>query len=248
MHSEAQRQPLLLIPGTLCDERLWAPQIEALEARADIRVPRLDARDDLEALARDILDQAPWPRFSVAGLSMGGILALALMRLAPERIERLALLDTNPFAEAPERRAQRADDIAQAETLGMGRYARETLAPLYPAEGQAEDPAHSALVVAMAERGGLETFRRQAIALRDRPDASAGLAAITAPTLVLCGDGDRLCPPARHTYLAEHIPDAELVILEGVGHLSTLQAPEAVSEALARWLDREPNSPTRRDP
>lgn len=240
MHNETPRQPLLLIPGTLCDERLWAPQIEALGEQAEIRVPHLDASDDLEALARDILDQAPWPRFSVAGLSMGGILALALMRLAPERIERLALLDTNPFAEAPERRTQRADDIAQAETQGMARYAREALAPLYPAEGQAEDPAHSALVVAMAERGGVETFRRQAIALRDRPDASAGLADIAVPTLVLCGDGDRLCPVSRHTYLAEQIPDAELVILEGVGHLSTLQAPEAVNQALSRWLGRSP--------
>lgn len=238
MHNVTRRQPLLLIPGTLCDERLWAPQVEALEGRADIRVPRLDASDDLEALARDILDQAPWPRFSVAGLSMGGILALALMRLAPERIERLALLDTNPFAEAPERRAQRVDDIAQAETLGMARYAGEVLAPLYPAEGAAVDPEHSALVVAMAERGGLETFRRQAIALRDRPDGSAALASISVPTLVLCGDGDRLCPVSRHTYLADHIPGAELVILEGVGHLSTLQAPEAVTQALAHWLER----------
>lgn len=240
MPSETSRQPLLLIPGTLCDERLWAPQLAALGERADIRVPRLDASDDLEALARDILDQAPWPRFSVAGLSMGGILALALMRLAPERIERLALLDTNPFAEASERQAQRADDIAQAEALGMARYAGEVLAPLYPAEGAAEDPEHSALVVAMAEREGLETFRRQAIALRDRPDGSAALATIAAPTLVLCGDGDRLCPVSRHTYLAEHIPEAELVILEDVGHLSTLQAPEAVNQALSRWLDRAP--------
>lgn len=248
MTNETPLQPLLLIPGTLCDERLWAPQIEALSEQADIMVPRLDASDDLEALARDILDQVPWPRFSVAGLSMGGILALALMRLAPERIERLALLDTNPFAEAPERQVQRADDIAEAEAMGLACYAREVLAPLYPEEGAPSDPAHVELVVAMAERGGLETFRRQALALRDRSDGSAGLNAITQPTLVLCGDGDRLCPPARHTYLAEHIPDAELVILEGVGHLSTLQAPEAVSEALARWLDREPNSLTRRDP
>ncbi|GAA0622658.1 alpha/beta fold hydrolase [Halomonas beimenensis] len=243
-----ERLPLVLIPGTLCDERLWAPQIEALSRQAEILVPRIDSCDDLDALARDILAQIPWPRFNLAGLSMGGILALSILRQAPERVTRLALLNTNPFAEAPERQAQRIDDIAEAEAMGMARYAREVLAPLYPAEGAPSDPAHAALVVAMAERGGLETFRRQALALRDRPDGSAALGDITQPTLVLCGDGDRLCPPARHTYLAEHIPDAELMILEGVGHLSTLQAPEAVSEALARWLAREPNSPTRRDP
>ncbi|MFD2191275.1 alpha/beta fold hydrolase [Pistricoccus aurantiacus] len=242
MQTDAKRQPLLLIPGTLCDERLWAPQIEALGDRVEAFVPRLDASDDLDTLARDILDQAPWPRFSLAGLSMGGILALSILRQAPERVERLALFNTNPFAEALERQALRADDIAQAEALGMTRYAREVLAPLYPAEGDAEDPEHTKLVVAMAERGGLDAFRRQAIALRDRPDASAGLAAITQPTLVLCGDGDRLCLPSRHLYLAEHIPNAELVILEGVGHLSTLQAPAAVNQALVAWLDR-PASP-----
>lgn len=243
-----ERHPLVLIPGTLCDERLWAPQIEALSRQADILVPRIDTCDDLEALARDILDQIPWSHFSLAGLSMGGILALSILRQAPERIARLALLNTNPFAEASERQAQRAGDIAQAEAMGMARYAREVLAPLYPAAGAQNDSAHAELVVAMAERAGLEAFRRQALALRDRPDGSAALADITQPTLVLCGDGDQLCPPARHIYLAEHISDAELLILEGVGHLSTLQAPAAVSEALARWLAREPNSPIRRDP
>lgn len=242
------KQPLVLLPGTLCDERLWRPQIEALGRRAEILVPRIDTSADLDDQARDILDQVPWPRFNLAGLSMGGILALSILRQAPERVARLALLNTNPFAEAPERQAQRIDDIAQAEAMGIGGYAGEVLAPLYPAEGAPADPAHTDLVVAMAEREGLETFRRQVLALRDRPDGSAGLAAITQPTLVLCGDGDRLCPPAHHTYLAEHIPDADLMILEGVGHLSTLQAPQAVSEALARWLAREPNSPTRRDP
>ncbi|TLF50545.1 alpha/beta fold hydrolase [Halomonas urmiana] len=244
----SERHSLVLIPGTLCDERLWAPQIEALSSQAEILVPRIDSCDDLDALARDILRQVPWPRFNLAGLSMGGILALSILRQAPDRVARLALLNTNPFAEAPERQAQRIDDIAQAEAMGLARYAREVLAPLYPAEGAPADLAHTELVVAMAERGGVETFRRQSLALRDRPDGSAALAAITQPTLVLCGDGDRLCPPARHTYLAEHIPDAELMILEGVGHLSTLQAPEAVSEALARWLDRDPNPQTRRDP
>lgn len=248
MPSETPRQPLLLIPGTLCDERLWAPQIAALSERAEILVPRLDASDDLEDLARDILDQTPWSRFSVAGLSMGGILALALVRLAPERIKRLALLDTNPFAEAPERQTQRVNDIAQAEAMGMARYASEELAPLYPAEGEIEDPEHSALVVAMAERGGLETFRRQAFALRDRPDGSEALAAIEVPTLVLCGDGDRLCPISRHAYMAKHIPNAELVVLKGVGHLSTLQAPKEVSHALSRWLDRSSQPmPTRQE-
>lgn len=238
MQPYRERQPLLLISGTLCDERLWRPQIDALSSDVEVLVPRLDASDNLETMARDILDQAPWQHFNVAGLSMGGILALSILRQAPERIERLALLNTNPFAEVPERQAQRAADIAQAEALGISRYAREVLAPLYPAGGDVEDPEHTELVVAMAEREGLETFRRQAIALRDRPDGSAGLAAITQPTLVLCGEGDRLCPPSRHTYMAERIPHSELVILEGVGHLSTLEAPSAVNQALAQWLNR----------
>ncbi|MBE2170257.1 MULTISPECIES: alpha/beta fold hydrolase [unclassified Cobetia] len=233
------KPPLVLLPGTLCDERLWMPQIEALIGRADILVPRIDSRDDLEGLARDILKRIPWPSFNLAGLSMGGILALSLQRQAPQRIERLALLNTNPFAETPERQAQRRSDIEQAETMGIARYAREVLAPLYPADGTLGDTGHADLVVAMAERAGLEAFRRQALALRDRPDGSAGLSAISQPTLVLCGDGDRLCPPARHTYLAEHIPHSDLMILEGVGHLSTLQAPETVSQALGHWLTRE---------
>lgn len=238
MQSHRERQALLLIPGTLCDERLWRPQIDALSDVAEVFVPRLDTSDDLDTMARDILDQAPWQHFSVAGLSMGGILALSILRQAPQRIERLALLNTNPFAEVPERQAQRAADITQAEDMGISRYAREVLAPLYPAEGKAENPEHTELVVAMAERDGLETFRRQAMALRDRPDGSAALAGISQPTLVLCGDGDRLCPPSRHTYMAEQIPRSELVILEGIGHLSTLQAPDAVNRALSQWLKR----------
>ncbi|MEP4558948.1 alpha/beta fold hydrolase [Cobetia amphilecti] len=242
------KPPLVLLPGTLCDERLWMPQIEALIGQANILVPRIDTCDDLDGQARDILKRIPWPRFNLAGLSMGGILALSMLRQAPQRVERLALLNTNPFAEAPERQAQRRGDIEQAATMGIARYAREVLAPLYPAEGASGDPVHAELVVAMAERAGLETFRRQALALRDRPDGSAGLAAITQPTLVLCGDGDRLCPPERHTYLAEHIPDADLMILEGVGHLSTLQAPAVVSQSLANWLTREPNPLPRREP
>ncbi|QEM81193.1 alpha/beta fold hydrolase [Halomonas binhaiensis] len=234
--------PLLLIPGTLCDERLWGPQVEALSERADILVPRIDTSDDLDALARDILDQVPWRQFSLAGLSMGGILALSILRQASERVDRLALLGTNPFAETPERQAQRIDDIAQAKEMGIARYAREVLAPLYPAKGKAEEIEHSALVVAMAERSGFETFRRQALALRDRPDGSANLAVITQPTLILCGDGDRLCPPSRHIYMANQIPNAELVVLSGAGHLTTLQAPDLVSEALSRWLDRMPRA------
>ena len=236
--SDGNRLPLMLVPGTLCDARLWSPQIEALGHEVDTYVPRLGASDDMDALARDLLDQAPWPRFNLAGLSMGGILAMSMVRQASERIERLALFNTNPFAEVEERRIQRAADIHQAEEMGLERYAREVLAPLYPAQGQEPSPEHTELVVKMARGQGLETFRRQSLALRDRADASQWLGAVRQPTLVLCGDGDRLCPVSRHTWLADHIPDARLVVLEGVGHLSTLQAPLAVNHALMQWLGR----------
>ncbi|MGQ7247677.1 alpha/beta fold hydrolase [Halomonas sp. V046] len=227
----------MLIPGTLCDERLWSPQIAALTGHAEIVVPRVDASDDLDAIARDVIAQAPWQSFSLAGLSMGGILAMAVMRQAPQRVARLALLNTNPFGEAAERQALREDDLRKAREMGLERYAREVLAPLYPALGQPQDPRHTELVVAMARDAGLETFRRQSMALRDRPDASRRLGEIGCPTLVLCGDGDQLCPLSRHTYLAEQIAGAELTVLPGIGHLSTLQAPSAVNAALARWLE-----------
>jgi pimeloyl-ACP methyl ester carboxylesterase len=233
------RPTLMLLPGLMCDAAAWAPQITALQAQAHCVVPDYGLRDSLNAMARHVLAEAPTERFSVAGHSMGGRVALEVWRLAPQRVERLALLDTGaqplPAGEEGEReRAGRMALLAQARAEGMRAIARQWARNMVHPD-QRDTPLFEALLD-LLERSSPEQFAAQINALLTRPDAGHLLRTITCPTLVLCGREDLWSPPAQHVRMREAIAGANLCIIEHCGHMCTLEQPQAVSKALAAWL------------
>lgn len=229
-------EPLLLLPGLLCDGDLWSDQIRDFSAGRGVMVASMTGADDVDRLAADILAAAP-RRFALAGLSMGGYAALAVMRAAPERVARLALLDTNARADSEEQRARRRGLV---ELASKGRFKGVTprLLPLLLHPDRLQDQPLVARVTGMAERIGREAFVRQQTLLMNRPDARPGLARIACPTLVLCGRQDVLTPPELAEEMAGAIAGATLAIVEEAGHLSTMERPAAVNAHLAAWLER----------
>ncbi|MBX9871264.1 MAG: alpha/beta hydrolase [Burkholderiaceae bacterium] len=232
---------LMLLPGLNCDAAVWAPQVAALQGQARCVVPAWGLRDSLTAMAQQVLDEASTERFSVAGHSMGGRVALELMRLAPQRVERLALLDTgtHPLAagEAGEKeRAGRMALLKVAQTQGMRAMAQEWAKGMVHPD-RIGGPVFDE-VLAMFDRGSAAQYAAQIHALLNRPDAAPLLPGITCPTLVLTGRQDAWSGPAQHEAMAAAIPNAQLVIVEDSGHMTTLEQPQAVSAALADWLRR----------
>jgi pimeloyl-ACP methyl ester carboxylesterase len=228
------REPLVLIPGLLCSPALWAPQVAALSAIADIRIGDHTQHESMAGIAASILAQAP-DRFALAGLSMGGYIAFEIMRQAPERVTKLALLDTLAVADTPERRAGRHDLIALAEKHGLERV-MEKLIPLFIHTDRLSDAALVAVVQGMARDTGVAAFKRQQMAIISRPDSRPTLATIRCPTLLLVGRDDVLTPVVAHEEMAAAIPGSRLTIIENCGHLSTLEQPAAVNAALLTWL------------
>lgn len=235
-------QNLLLLPGMLCDERLFAPQIEALSETCNIEVANIKTADTMEQLAQNILDTTAFDRFAVAGLSMGGIVAMALLRLAPERITKLALLNTNPLAEKPERQAQRQIEIDAIKAGQLQGMVTEVLKPIYLAKANRDNIAIKSTVYQMAVDTGKQGFINQSLALRDRPDSTETLRKFRGKTLILVGAEDTLCPPERHKFMASLMPQAVLKIIPDAGHLSTLEQPTIVSDAFKEWLDDHHNA------
>lgn len=228
------RQPLVLLPGLLCDGALWRPVTDALADVAAAVVADLTLDDSVAGMAGRVLEWAP-PRFALAGLSMGGYVAQEIMRQAPDRVIRLALLDTGARADSDEKRRQRTALIALAQ---RGRFKGVTprLLPSLIHTDRLEDAELVAVVMGMAERVGRDAFLRQQKAILGRPDGVADLSAIACPTLVLCGRQDVLTPPELHEEMAFHIPGARLVQIEDSGHLPTLERPEPTAAALREWL------------
>ena len=156
--------------------------------------------------------------------------------MAPERVERLALLDTNPLAEPPEKQALRAPQMARAQAGDLRGVIRDEMKPLYLAEGPGKQAVLD-LCMEMALDLGVEVFIRQSQALRDRTDRTGLLRALRVKTLVLCGREDRLCPVARHEMIHGLIAGSSLEIIDGAGHLPTLERPEQTIATLRRWLE-----------
>ncbi|NNG02877.1 MAG: alpha/beta fold hydrolase [Inquilinus sp.] len=231
--------PLVLLPGMMCDARLFAPQIAALSAARTIVVAAITGADSIAALAAGVLAEAP-PRFALAGLSMGGIVAMEILRQAPERVERVALLDTNHLAEAPERQALRGPQVDRVFRGELRKVLIEEMKPLYLAPENRSDERILGCALDMAVDLGPAVFARQSEALRTRTDQSATLCASRIPALVLCGAHDTLCPVERHRQMAALLPRARIEIIAGAGHLSTLERPEETTEALRRWLAMDP--------
>ena len=225
---------VVLIPGLACTARLYAEQIPELWRLGPVTIADHTRDENITAIAARILASAP-PSFALAGLSMGGYIAFEIMRQAPGRVERLALLDTAARPDAPEQSERRRNQIAMARA-GHLKEVVEQLYPLFVGPKRVGDEALKGLVHLMAEEAGAEAFVRQQTAIIGRPDSRPGLYAIACPTLVLVGEADALTPPDRAQEMADAIPDARLEVIRDSGHLSTLEQPAAVTAALVEWL------------
>lgn len=227
------RQPLVLVPGLLCDEALYEPQ-QALADIADITVADVTAPPSIAAMAEAVLAVAP-EEFALLGLSMGGYVAFEVLRQVPGRVRRLALLDTAARPDTAEQSARRRQLIELAGREGI-RAPLDALWPREVAPSRITDAELRQRIEAMGERLGVGVFVRQQEAIVARADSRHDLAGIGCPTLVLCGREDAICPLDAHEEMAAGIPGADLEVIDDCGHLSTLERPEQVNEALRRWL------------
>src|SRR5258708_2529604 len=232
------KQPLVLLPGLLCDAALWEPQLSKLADIADFFVADLTEHETTQEMAASVLRDAPWKQFALAGLSMGGYVAQEIMRQAPERVTGLALLDTRSRPEQPEETERRHQFMKLARTQRGFTPITNRMLPLLLHESHAKDAALVKVIREMAERTGVEAYIRQQKAIISRPDYRPLLASIKCPTLVLCGRQDRLTPLENSEEMAAAIPQAKLVIVEACGHMSTLERPQAVNKAMRQWLPR----------
>jgi pimeloyl-ACP methyl ester carboxylesterase len=225
---------LLLLPGLLCDARLWR---DCLPPGVDARIADLTQDDSVAAMAaRALALVGDAPRFAVAGLSMGGYVAFEVLRQAAARVSHLALLDTSARADTGAQTQRRRDLIALAQT-GRFRGVTPRLLPMLLHPSRLDTPL-AGEVTAMAERVGQAGFLRQQHAIMARPDSRGMLAAISAHTLVGVGEADALTPPELAEEMAAAIPNAVLARFAGCGHLPTMEEPEAVRAALKEWLAR----------
>jgi|SRR5689334_6948751 pimeloyl-ACP methyl ester carboxylesterase len=230
----ASNLPIVLVPGLLCSARLYTPQIEALWPLGMVSVADHLRDDSMVAIAERILANAP-PRFALAGLSMGGYIAFAMLRLAPERIARLALLDTSSRADTAEQTAGRKKFIAMAQAGKLDDVVA-TLAPRFIHRNRAGDEALKRIIRAMAADTGADAFIRQQKAIMTRPDSRPMLASIRCPTLVIVGEADELTPPDLAKEICAGISGARFMVVPDSGHLCTIERPDAVNAALAEWL------------
>ena len=230
----ARHPSIVLLPGLLCDASVFDAQVAALAPHAEVAVADFSREDSLQNMARVALALRDGPIVAV-GHSMGARAALEMVRLAPDCIEALCLMDTgvHPKREGEEAQRQALVDIAYSE--GMGALADRWLPPMV-GEARAADPAFMASLKAMVMRASPEQHERQIRALVNRPDARPLLPTIRCPTLVMVGRQDRWSPLAQHEEIAALIPNAELVVIENSGHMAPVEEPDQVSRALLGWL------------
>jgi pimeloyl-ACP methyl ester carboxylesterase len=232
---------LLLLPGLLCDEAVWAPQVQAFSGRLQCVVPDYGLRDSIVAMAEHVLATAPSPTFALAGHSMGGRVALQVMRLAPERVERLALLDTSalplPSGEAGENEREiRMVLLELAQARGMRTMGAQWLRSMVHKDAK-HGPVFDA-ILDMLDRSSPAQYAAQVKALLSRPDSTPVLPTIACPTMVLCGRDDHVSTPEQHQTMAEAIPQATLTIIEHCGHMAPMEKPAQVNAAMQEWLAR----------
>lgn len=230
----AHADPLVILPGLMCDARAWWHQIIGLSGARSILVGHYGEAESIEDMATLILSKAP-PRFAVAGHWLGALVAMEMLRVAPERIARAAFLGVNPLPDTPQQSAARELRIVQAKA---GRLT-DTILEEYPAECLARGPERDyvqAMTLDMADALGADAFLRQSRALMRRPDPQKTLRKMRQRVLVVCGAHDTICPVRRHEIMAELIPDAKFLPVENAGHFPTLEQPEVATAALRDWL------------
>jgi len=226
--------PIILVPGLLCSARLFTPQVTALWPFGQITVADHRRDADVAAIAARILADAP-PRFALVAFSMGGYIAFAMLRQAPERIAKLALLDTSARPDTAEQSAGREKFITMAQAGKLGDVV-EILTPRFLHRSRQNDETFRKIVRDMATETGADAFVRQQRAIMSRPDSRPLLGAIRCPTVVVVGDGDELTPPELAKEICAGVSGAQLVVIPECGHLSPVEKPDAVNAALGEWL------------
>jgi pimeloyl-ACP methyl ester carboxylesterase len=229
---------LLFIPGHLCDERLYAPQVEVLKDQFDCQIMMFREETSMHAIGKRILASQP-EHFYCVGLSMGGYVAFELLRQAPERLLRLALLDTRATPDNEAHRQARLADRATASQLGMVAFS-QSLPARFLAPSHIHDPAIAGVTMAMAQALGLQAQTAQQEAMLGRPNSIPDLARVACPTLVACGRQDLLTTVADHEAIASeirlHRQDCRFEVIEDCGHISTLEQPAIVNQLLTAFL------------
>ena len=225
---------LVMIPGMMCDERLFTQQIKDLGVETDVQIADISKHSNMSDLAADVLSHAP-PMFCLAGHSMGGIVAMEICSQAPERVEKLALIDTNPFAELEEVKLKRSPQISEALSGKLINVIRDEMKPNYLANSENQDAILNTCME-MALSLGPKVFINQSKALRDRDDQQKTLRSLNIPVLIMCGLEDKLCPLERHELMHNMISNSKLEVIKNAGHMPTLEQPVKTSEVLKKWL------------
>lgn len=227
-------EPLVLVPTFMADARMFWPQIMSLGQDRTICLPPISAASSIGSMASVVLHGAP-TRFALAGHGLGGMVALEVLRRAPERVSRLALISTTCLAETPQAAAAREPHIVTVQAGRLNDVMHEILTPRILAPGPRRRDI-LALAMEMAQDLGVDAFVAQSRALQRRAEQQKTLMACMMPTLVLCGAHDPLYPVQRQEVMAEMVPEAQFVVLPDAGHFSTLEQPDAVTGALREWL------------
>lgn len=239
MHSMQEKIPLVLLPGSLCDETMWEAQAKALSGIAHVQIIETANAETIEEMAEHVLRHARAKRFALAGFSLGGFIAFEAYRQAPERISHLALLDTTARPDHPDNRSRRLANIESFATKPS-----TVLDAFVDLTRGSKTPVHVANHVKQTMyKLGPSLYMAQQRAMLYRPDARPMLASIRCPTLVLCGAEDRATPPEVNQEIATNIPGAKYVELEGVGHMTPMEAPRLVNEALSNLLINSATNP-----
>ena len=225
-----------MVPGMMCDERIFSPQIEALSQNLEVTIADISNFSSVRELASDVLKKAP-KKFSLLGHSMGGIVAMEIYSQEPNRIEKLILMDTNPKAELDEVKLKREPQIREVNKGKLLEVMRDEMKPNYLAESENKRSVLN-ICMDMALSLGPEVFINQSRALQSRLDQQNTIQSINIPVLIMCGSEDKLCPVERHEMMHNMISDSDLKIINNAGHMPTLEQPRETTEVIKEWLMR----------
>jgi len=225
-----------MVPGMMCDERIFSPQIEELSQNLEVTIADISNFSSVRELASDVLKKAP-KKFSLLGHSMGGIVAMEIYSQEPNRIEKLILMDTNPKAELDEVKLKREPQIREVNKGKLLEVMRDEMKPNYLAESENKRSVLN-VCMDMALTLGPDVFINQSRALQSRLDQQNTIQSIKIPVLIMCGSEDKLCPVERHEMMHNMISDSDLKIINNAGHMPTLEQPRETTEVIEEWLMR----------
>ena len=223
-----------MVPGMMCDERIFSPQIDELSKNLEVTIADISSFSSVRELASDVLKKAP-KFFSLLGHSMGGIVAMEIYSQEPNRIEKLILMDTNPKAELEEVKLKREPQIKDVREGKLLEVMRDEMKPNYLAESENKSSVLD-VCMDMALSLGPDVFINQSRALQKRTDQLNTIQSINIPVLIMCGSEDKLCTVERHEMMHNMISDSDLKIINNAGHMPTLEQPRETTEVLKEWL------------